>query len=200
MLRPRAALACLLVAAVAQAAEPGSPTDVASRFYAALHRFDAEGAAALATGPEARRTLQAFVELSRAFARLEEALGKRFGAEAAQRVGYGAKSKAEALAFLAAHDEIEGEKARVVGADGRMLASLTRRDGRWRVELSEALNLAEGIPALERDASVARQAAGEVSERLASGRYAGAAEALTDFQARTRRAAEQSPRPGERAL
>jgi len=48
------ALAGLLAASAPRAAEPGSPTDVASRFYAALHRFDAE---AVARGLEAGRYL-----------------------------------------------------------------------------------------------------------------------------------------------
>jgi len=196
----RAALLWLALAAPAAAAEPGSPTEVASRFYAALHRLDAKGAAALAAGKDAGRVLAAFVEVSRAYVGLEKALEERFGPEAASLVGYRAKSRAEALAFLAAGDEIEGERARVVGADGRNLASLTRVKGEWRVDLDEALNLAEGLEALERDARAARLASGAVAGRLAAGKYREPAEALADFRARSARAAEEAPRPGERSL
>ncbi|MBI5070444.1 MAG: hypothetical protein HZB56_19605 [Deltaproteobacteria bacterium] len=195
-----ALLAVALAAPAAGAAGPGTPTDVASRFYAAIHRFDAAGAAALASGKEAPRILSSFVELSRAYARLEEAVARRFGPEEASRVGYGAKSRAEALGFLAAHDEIDGDRARVVGADGRTLASLTRVKGQWRVDLVAALNLADGVEALERDARAAARASEVVIRGLAAGHFQAPAEALADFEARTARAVRAAPRPGERSL
>jgi hypothetical protein len=194
--------AALALAAGARAGEPAgtSPRAVAAAFYAALHRFDAEAAAALAEGPDARRKLSALVKLGRAYLDLEEAMGSRFGPEAARRVGYRAKSQAEAASVRAAREEVEGDRARVIGADDRVLATLTWVKGAWRMDLREAENLSGSPVALERDAEGSRRAAAEVTRRLAAGGYRDEDEALADFTDRADRAAEEVPWPGEKSL
>jgi hypothetical protein len=194
------ALSLALAARAAGAAPPQAPREVAVAFYGALHRLDAGAAAALATGPDAARTLAAWVELARAFARLEEALAARFGPDAGSRVGYRAKVKAEADAVQGSRLEAEGDRARVLADDGRVIAALRRVEGRWKVDLSEAANLAGGVVALERDAEGTRRAAGEVVSRLRAGGYRDEEEALADFRARAARATEELPWPGEQAL
>lgn len=198
--RVAAAAVALLLAAPARTAEPRTPTEVAAAFFDALHRHDAERAAALATGPEARRTLRAFVKLSRAYADLEEALVARFGPEAGEAIGYRARVRAEAMAFLAARDEVEGDRAQVRGGDDRLIAVLRRVKGVWRVDLADALNLESGVAALEREAGAARRAADAVVRGVAAGRYPGPDEALDDFRERLARAVEAAPRPGERSF
>jgi len=193
-------LALALASGPAQAAPPREPLEVARAFFDALHRHDDGAAAALADGPEARRTLRAFVTLSRAHSDLEEALRRRFGDEAASKVGWRDRARAEALAFLAARQEVDGDRAEVLAGDDRVIAVLRRRAGTWRVELSEAANLAGGAPALEREAEAARRATAEVARRLRAGDYADEDEALSDWRARAARRAGEAPRPGERSL
>ena len=62
--RRAAALAALLAATTASAAQPRTPTETASAFFDALHRFDAEAAAALQLQDKILRT---FPEVERVF-------------------------------------------------------------------------------------------------------------------------------------
>lgn len=195
------ALALAAAGAPALAGEPpAAPREVASAFFAALHRLDAEGAAAHATGPEVRRTLSALVKLLRAYAALEAALETRFGPAGARGVGYRAKVEAEDASLRGAREEIDGDRARVRAGDGRVVAALARVKGAWKVDLRSAENLAEGTAALERDAEGTRRAAAEVARRLAAGDYRGEDEALEDFRDRAEGATRDLPWPGERSL
>lgn len=202
----RGALPLLLAALVApapgpaRAAPPREPLEVARAFFAALHRHDAKAAAALAEGPEAGRTLRAFVVMSRAHADLEEALRARFGDEAASQVGWRTRAWAEDLAFLAARQEVAGDRAVVLAGDDRVIAVLRQRGGAWKVELAEAENLAAGAAELERAAEGARQATEQVVRRIRAGGYAEGDEAIADWQVRAEKAAAEAPRRGERAL
>jgi hypothetical protein len=201
----RCLLAVLVLAAAvasgpAGAAPPREPLEVARAFFDALHRHDAQAAAALADGPEAARTLRAFVRLSKAHADLEEALRARFGEEAAAQVGWRSRARAEALAFLAARQEVAGDRALVLAGDDRVIAVLRLRAGAWKVELSEAENLAAGAPELERAAEGARQATEQVARRLRAGAYGSGEEAIADWQGRAEKAKDDAPRQGERAL
>jgi hypothetical protein len=196
------ALALLLAlgSGPARAAPTREPLEVARAFFDALHRHDAKGAAALADGPDAARTLRAFVALSKAHADLEEALRRTFGDEAASQVGWRSRARAEALAFLAARQEVAGDRAVVLAGDDRTIAVLRLRSGSWKVELSEAENLAPGAPELERAGQGASRATEEVERRLRAGAYADAEEAIADWQRRAAKGAAEAPRQGERAL
>jgi len=197
---PPLLFALAVAAGPALAAPPKEPLEVARSFFDALHRHDAKGAAALSDGPEAARTLRAFVALSRAHADLEDALRRRFGDEAASQVGWRSRARAEALAFLAARQEVAGDRAVVLAGDDRVIAVLRLRSGAWKVELSEAENLAAGARELERAARGASRATEEVARRLRAGAYAEAEEAIADWQQRAEKGAPEAPRRGERAL
>jgi hypothetical protein len=172
------------------AAPAAEPLDVTREFYKALHAGKARAAAKLtAAGEDAEPALRSFVQISRSYRSLEEALAKRFGPEGAEQVGYGRKVQSEIKALLAATVEIEGETARVAALDGHTITTLRNVGGAWRVELEEALETPEGRAAFAVQARATEGAAKQVVPRIRTGKYATARAAVDDFENRIARAA-----------
>jgi enoyl reductase-like protein len=190
-----AAVAMAVVAAiggaveVAVAAPPADPLDVTREFYKALHAGDARAAAKLTTAVDAEPVLRSFVRISKSYRALEAALAKRFGADAAEQVGYGRKVQDEVKALLGATAEIEGDMARVAALDGQTITTLRKVKGAWRIELEDALDTAEGRAAFSAQAQATEDASKQVVSRVREGKYATPRTAVDDFEARIARAA-----------
>jgi hypothetical protein len=169
-----------------------SPAEVTRAFYRALHAGDAAAAARLADG-DARPVVEAFVRSARAHRDVEAALARRFGPAAAARVGYGNRVQSEVKALLGAEDVIEGDEAQVVTVDGRPLATLKRVEGRWKLELDDAVLTPQGQARVRAEARAAEAAAKTVVAGVRRGKYPDAGAAARDFQ---RRAGLPEDRPG----
>ncbi|HET7752324.1 MAG TPA: hypothetical protein VFK85_00325 [Anaeromyxobacteraceae bacterium] len=173
----------------APAARSIEPLDVTREFYKALHAGNARAAAKLTSASDAEPVLRSFVQISRSYRTLEEALAKRFGPEAAEQVGYGRKVQSEIKALLGATVEIDGDTARVAGLDGHTITTLKNVRGVWRVELEEALETADGRAAFAAQARATEGAAKKVVPRIRSGKYSTPRAAVDDFEAQVARAA-----------
>jgi hypothetical protein len=174
---------------VAAAAPSADPLDVTRDFYKALHAGDARAAAKLTAAADAEPVLRSFVRISKSYRALEAALAKRFGADAAEQVGYGRKVQDEVKALLGATAEIEGDTARVAALDGQTITTLRKVKGAWRVELEDTLDTAEGRAAFTAQAQATEEASKQVVARIREGKYTSPRVAVDDFEARIARAA-----------
>lgn len=180
-----AALTALAACAGARSRSPapgeGTPVEVASAFYRALHAGDAPGAARLVDGPRAGEATAAFVSMARAYEQLEQALTARFGREAARAVGYAERVAAEDEALQSARAEVQGDTATVL-SDDRPLATLRRVKGAWRVVLEEALSSDEGLTALGAEAEASAAASSRVAPAIRGGLFDDPEDALEAFR------------------
>ncbi len=158
-----------------------SPLDVARAFYDALHGGDAEGAAKLAGSPNARPATDSFVKLANAYRDLEGAVAERFGSEAARAVGYRDRVAAEHEALRQAKERVKGGEATVTDGD-KLLATLRKVNGAWRVVLEEALSTERGVAGLALEAEASRKAVARVSPSIRQGLFDGPEDALEAFR------------------
>jgi hypothetical protein len=168
-------------AAPAEGAPGAGPLDVARAFYGALHRGDPAAAARLVASPNAAAATGALVTLARSYQALEAVIGERFGASAAQAVGYSDRVAAEDAALAGATVEVQGDRA-VVRSGDETLAILARRGGAWRIELEEALATDRGLAALVLEAESSRDAVARVSPAVRAGLFDAPEDALEAFK------------------
>ncbi|MFL5273808.1 MAG: hypothetical protein ACJ79R_19595 [Anaeromyxobacteraceae bacterium] len=168
-------------AAPAEGAPGAGPLDVARAFYGALHRGDPAAAARLVASPNASAATGALVTLARSYQALEAVIGERFGARAAQAVGYSDRVASEDAALVGATADVQGDRA-VVRSGGETLAILARGGGAWRIELEEALATERGLAALVLEAESSREAVARVSPAVRGGLFEAPEDALEAFK------------------
>jgi hypothetical protein len=157
-----------------------------------------------ATNDQERRIAAATAELAAVSAELRAATTKAFGAEPSRALGVDSAAAHDAAARIdSASATIDGDKAtvRAEGNEGPPML-LVKRDGKWRVPVSE---LSKDVEAADIDKNLADVAAQikvmrQVAADVAAGKYKSAVEARQALDERIVKGAVPATAPATKAV